>query len=706
MGLRSLQLRDSYRSGRDQLAKDFFVPCLTQSRSYSRAVGYFTAGSLGLVAPGLRELVANGGVIRIVASPHLREEDVAQIRLGYQIRDVIDMAISRELDAATESDRRRLGLLGRLIADGKLDIKIAFANLNGQIGLYHEKIGIFQDENNDAVSFVGSMNETVQAHISNLESFEVFRGWAPEDARRVAQHVRDFEALWNDDTPFVEIYDLPDLALEHLKRLALKVTDAYQSPDPETLEPLLAASTGGYGEPRIPRKVELRSYQREAVGAWFDNDGQGTFKMATGTGKTYTALAAMTQLFRHHQQHTRPLLTVVVCPYQNLVDQWAADLRMFGCQPIWCYESYTSWAPTVERLIGPLTSGSVPYLALVTTVATFRGAPFQALLSKVNAPTLLIADEVHNMGAESVRKALPENVRYRLALSATPERWFDDAGTKALFDYFGPTVFELTLGDAIKMGALSEYRYTPIPVLLDDDETNLYAELTSKIGRLLTSNAEPSDDDADSILGQLLRKRAAVLAHASNKLAAFEHEVRQRSSKWHQLVYCGEGTPPTREGDRSQVDSVVDLLGNQLRMTVDRYVSDTPVAERRQILERFGSEKDLQFVVSMRCLDEGVDLPEARVAYLLASSSNPRQFIQRRGRILRLPKDGSRKVAEIVDFIAIPNGSPLAAAAETERNLLKRELQRVLDFASLAINGPEATAALLDVRRRYHLLDL
>jgi superfamily II DNA or RNA helicase len=706
MTLRDLTINDSYRSGKDRFANDFFIPCLSESISYSRAVGYFTSGSLALVAPGLDKLVARGGRIRLVASPYLTEEDVEQIKLGYELRDVVERALLREIDGADEAQVPRLGRLGRLIADGFLDIRIAVARFNGGIGLYHEKIGIFADAFGNAVSFIGSMNETVRAHIENLESFEVFRSWQPDDARRVAQHAHDFELLWSGENPAVEISELPDMAVERFQALVLQATDfddQISNPDLPILEP----KTNGFGEPRIPGGLDLREYQRAAVTSWFQNDGRGTLKMATGTGKTVTALAATAQLYRFLQQKKQSLLTIVVCPYQHLVDQWAGELKAFGVEPFCCYESYTAWAPQVERLLSPLNSGSLRHLALVTTVATFRGQPFQTLLRKVEASVILIADEVHNMGASGVRAKLPEKVRYRLALSATPERWYDEEGTDALFTYFGATVYELTLGTAIELGALSRYRYTPVVVALDSDETDHYFELTARIAQMSHGEIEPGDDGPDEILGRLLRRRAGLVGHAVNKLPALQHQMAQRSSEWFQLVYCAEGTPPLREEDPSQVASVLDLLGNQMRATADKYVSDTPRNERRSLLSRFGTGDDLRYLVSMRCLDEGVDIPDARVAYLLASSSNPRQFIQRRGRILRLPKDGRTKVAEIIDFVAVPEASATGAGVDgTDQALVRRELTRVLDFASLAINGPEAIQALLAVRQRYHLLDV
>jgi superfamily II DNA or RNA helicase len=319
---------------------------------------------------------------------------------------------------------------------------------------------------------------------------------------------------------------------------------------------------------------------------------------------------------------------------------------------------------------------------------------------------MVISDEAHNLGSSAYRSALPSNATYRLALSATPERWFDDEGTDALIAYFGPIVFELGLGDAIGMGALCSYTYVPRLVELNDAETQLYVDLSAQIATLIAAGDEVKDADPNSPLGFLLRRRAGVLGHAERKLAVLRHDLGARADSWFQLVYCAEGTRPSPPGEPrgpNQLRDTMDLVGNQLHLAAHSYVSETPRLERKVLLRRFGTGDDLRVLVAMRCLDEGVDIPDARTGYLLASSSNPRQFIQRRGRLLRLA-DGKER-AEILDYLAVPPvGTPISF--EIERNLLARELERANEFGKLSENYEATLEVLRPLKQQYQLMHL
>jgi superfamily II DNA or RNA helicase len=383
----------------------------------------------------------------------------------------------------------------------------------------------------------------------------------------------------------------------------------------------------------------VRDYQREAVELWLRQQGRGILKMATGTGKTKTAMIAATQLGNVLRQREQPLILLILAPLQHLVDQWITEVESFGVRPVAVYESSQKWLPIVEEQLGEARMGQRPVVAMVATNASFAGEKFQSVLSRINQPLMIIADEAHNLGSSTYRSSLPATATYRLALSATPERWFDDGGTDALIDYFGPIVFELGLGKAIGMGALCRYIYVPRLVELNDDETSLYVDLTAQIAKRLAAGDSLKDADANSPIGFLLRQRAGVLGHAEGKLAQVRSDLDARAQSWFQLVYCAEGSRPTEPGNPpgpNQLQDVMDLVGNQLHLATHSYISETPRTERKVLLRRFGAGDDLRVLVAMRCLDEGVDIPDARTGYLLASSSNPRQFIQRRGRLLRL----------------------------------------------------------------------
>lgn len=703
--LRSLQLSDCYRSDKEDVVQNFFVPAFTVASSYSRAVGYFTSTSLALYARGLTTFAARGGSMRLIASPHLDEEDIIEIERGYDVRAVVERAVLRELDEEQpDALLDGLGLLGRLIADGRLDIKLAFVEQDGRVGVYHEKMGIFRDQHGDLVGFTGSSNETYGGLMANFESVEVFRGWLSSEGSRALRLENNFQALWSNQTPNLSIERFPDVARERL----IKLGTERQIPLPASDKALVPMQLEVAEPSRLstPDSLEVRDYQREAVMAWLAQQGRGILKMATGTGKTKTALICAAKLSNQLRRNEQPLVLLIVAPLTHLVDQWIMEVEQFGVRPVAIYESSDKWLPVVEDQLAALHLGQRPLVAMVATNTSFSGQRFQSILSRISQPLLLIADEVHNLGSQSSRDSLPGNATYRLGLSATPERWLDDEGTDSLTDYFGQVCFELGLADAIELGALTRYLYFPRLVELNDTETGLYVDLSAEIAKCIAAGYEFSDADSDSPLGFLLRQRAGVLGHAEGKIAALRSDLEARRAQWFQLIYCAEGSRPSEAGEPPgprQVAEVMNLVGNELQLSGHTYVSDTPRSERKVLLKRFSNGNDLRVLVAMRCLDEGVDIPDARVGYLLASSSNPRQFIQRRGRLLRRAPGKDR--AEIIDYLAVPEaGAPVNF--NVERALLIRELQRANEFGKLSENYETTLQMLRPLKERYQLMDM
>ena len=719
MGLRGLDLKDVYRSDRDNLLRDFYDPCISKTIAYDRAVGYFTSTSLALAAQGVSQLERRGGKIRIIASPHLSDEDAEQIAAGYEHRAVVEHAILRELDQRPESDLldAKLGLLGRLIAAGILEFKIAFVVRDGQIGIYHEKLAIFTDEAGDSVATSGSSNETKSAYLANFESFEVFRSWEGEDVRRLHRIKTDFEALWADETPNLKVFEFPDVAKDRLVSISISQRTirsiGNQEVDPELDDtPRIwdGQKEADGGLPVIPPHLKLRDYQEKAIRSWFSANGRGMWEMATGTGKTITALAAMTRVarFLNDQDQPRPMIVVTTVPYQHLVDQWADEFKAFGVQPIVCMGSRDSWIGQLQAAQERIRSGALKFLAVVTANRTFSLDAWQQVFDPSDAVLMLIGDEAHNLGSQSMVRVLPERAQYRLGLSATPERWFDEEGTAQLANYFGDVTFTLGMREALDIGALTPYRYHPVVIELDPDEHAEYVELTYEISKLAVFGDDELRVGASesSRLEMLLFERSRLLGAASGKLPALRSWVERFKDSWFQLVYCAEVSIPGPDGvPERQIDAATRLIGLDLGLSANVYFSETPRAERSSLLRRFETGNDLRFLVSMRCLDEGVDIPDARVAYLIGSSTNPRQFIQRRGRILR--RAPGKDSADIVDFVVVPPGDAADPTIwEIERKLMRRELGRVVEFASLALNGPEAMSTLLELRTKYQLLDM
>jgi DNA phosphorothioation system restriction enzyme len=460
---------------------------------------------------------------------------------------------------------------------------------------------------------------------------------------------------------------------------------------------LLQPNTIQPGIPQIPKTLQLRSYQQQAVENWFANRGRGTLKMATGSGKTITALAIAAELYHKIQLQA----IIVVCPYRHLVTQWGREAEKFGLNPIFAFESVYRWQQQLSEALYNTRSGYQPFLTVITTNATLIADSLQSQLPYFPEKTLIIGDEAHNLGSPRLEESLPRNMGLRLALSATPERYFDDTGTDLILDYFGKVLQpELTLAEAIRVKALVHYLYYPILVELTEAESRAYSRLTTRIGWALTAEENYHNNE---LVTSLLIQRARLVASARNKLEALRQLMRPRLDTTHTLFYCGDSTVETGDNiSTRQLEATVKLLGAKLGYRVNTYTADTPLDQREALRKQFETGA-LQGLVAIRCLDEGVDIPAIQTAVILASSRNPRQFIQRRGRILR-PHPGKER-ATLFDMIVLPPNLE-RQTLEVERNLLRKELKRFLEFADLADNAGEARIKLLELQKRYGLLDL
>ncbi len=598
----------------------------------------------------------------------------------------------------------RAPLTAWLVASGNLDVRIAIRDSAYANHIYHEKLGLFGDQEGSWVAFCGSANESLAGLEGNFESVDVFRSWTPEERKRLDQKLRSFDRLWANDTEGVEVLSFAEAATRGLLKARPERQTGPESTAPEETSPVYAdvGPLPGLEEVLlIPVDLHLRDHQVRAVRLWFGNNGRGILDMATGSGKTITALTIATKLY---EWANAPLLIVIVCPFLHLCAQWIEEARRFGLDPLLCALDRNLWFETLSTRLYNLGSGTRRIASVVVSNATLATPAFQTLLSRSPPQSLFIADEVHNVGAPDLRTALPQNIVFRLGLSATPKRPHDPVGTEAIRSYFGEPVIRYTLREALRDEVLCQYRYVPVLVRLQDDELDTYLQLTRRIGQVMGTSAV---GESSAYLEMLLLQRARLLASARGKIPALVERLSPLKETTHNLIYCGDGSVEG-EVDASiirQIDAVVRALGRDVGMAVAKYVADTPLTRRHILRKRF-AEGSIQGLIAIRCLDEGVDIPETRRAFILASSTNPRQFIQRRGRILR--RAPGKSMADIYDFIVEPSTEELDSSATifpTVRNLFRRELSRILEFAGLAVNGPEALQTLLPLRDKLHLLD-
>lgn len=698
--LTDLAIQPAYRSDRASLASDFFAPCLARSVTYDRAVGYFQSSSLAVLADGLEPFLARKGTIRVVASPRLTSADAEALLEGYERRrhHVAASALSavNAFSNAPEYERDRMECLAWLVAQGRLDIRLALVVGQREIGMYHEKLGVFADEAGNTVAFSGSANESFGGLVANFECIDAFCSWVPADAARAVAKREAFERLWHQKTRGIEVYEFPDAA----RRRLLELAPASMPTRIPRLPAERAMDRPLFGFPSFPSWFTPRDYQKEAVRNWLRANGRGVFAMATGTGKTLTALSVVVQVARQAEEQSIPLLVVIVCPLKHLVTQWAGDVEAFGADALLCFEGAASWVQHADVMGSALNGGRAPFGLWITTNATFQGRAIQHRLEDLSCSLMLVADEMHNLGSQKTRALLPEKAQFRLGLSATPERHNDESGTTALYAYFGDPVFELPIGDAIRRNILTPYRYHPVLVELEDEELEAYAEITGEIWRALDGELDDLDYELPPHVKVLLTRRNGLVGGARRKLSALKQLIASHADDAYSLVYCSDST--VNGTDVRQVEAVVDLLGRQLQMRVAPYTYATSMAERQQALQLF-EHGLLNALVAIRCLDEGVDIPATRRAYILASTANPRQYIQRRGRVLR--RAPGKQEAEIFDFVAIPPEGALSKDFfEVERRIVGRELARVVEFARSAQNGPAAMSILLPLQQRYGLL--
>lgn len=709
--LKNLNLKFRYRSGRDDLVEDFFIPTLGVATLYQRAAGFFSASALISLSRGIQELLNNNGSMQLIVSPILSLDDITAIQEGYDKREIIKKNCLLEIERINKMDYSSgVEALAWLIAIGRLDIRIALPHSSG---LYHEKMGVITDANGYYVTFSGSINESETAFEINYESFDVDFSW--NDVKGVAHEKQiEFINLWNNESDGIDVLEFPEALKKSLLQLRKhsSVKGFLDSIDQQNKTELRELTTIEYNTiPAFPNTLKLRSYQKDAIRGWFSNNCRGIYKMATGTGKTITALASVVKFIEWHQKNKKNgTVIIVVCPYKHLITQWKAECLKFNITPVCCYDSRDSWLYVAQSSVLAANVGSLKYVLFLVTNATFALAPFQHLISQVNTDILFIVDEVHNIGAERSVKLLPEHAQYRLALSATPERCYDEDGTNKLFDYFGDIVIEFPLKKAIENNFLTEYYYYPHFIEFTESEAFEYIDLSKSLLPLLARkmNGEKLTKQEESMLTKILIKRARLCGAAYNKTEKLFRLMQDLKKESHILIYCGDGRVES-ESDYSdgirQLDLVIKKIGNEIGMHIHPFTAYESLEERKSLIDRF-KDGELQVLAAIRCLDEGVDIPAIKTAFLLASSTNPKQFIQRRGRLLR--RYPGKDFSVIHDFIMLPPGhmEQYGANYSIERSLLRKELNRVNEFAGLAINGPEAVGKLRLLKEKYHLMDM
>jgi superfamily II DNA or RNA helicase len=660
--LKNIPLKISYRTGEDDPIRDFYIPCIKVSKNFFRAVGYFRSSIFMITGTDVINFAKQGGKIYLICSPELTKEDIDVINnekatAEQHILEFIQSDLNNMLNEYKEN--YSIVVLATLIKVNALEIKIAIPEKG--TGIFHSKIGIFEDAEKNLVSFIGSANESWSAwhEIGNREHIEVFSSWT-DDRDRVIKHKSDFEKMWCSEFSGIRTIKFPDAMKEKIIRIA-----------EENIESVDISKLKKINSEKSKKRIEnLREHQEIALENWKLNNSIGLFQHATGSGKTVTALKAIDTHLKEGG------VALVLVPSTLLHSQWAselnAELDVAKLSLLKVGSGNTAWKNDgrLEKFLSNSYKGDLQRVVL-STMQTACQDDFVNAFSKLDN-LLIVIDEAHQVGSNNNSNVLRINAKKRLGLSATPVRYGDIEGTKRIMQYFEKIIDPIvTLYDAIKSGALVSYEYFPHILNLTAEEADNWKEISKQIRKEMAISNQGNDGiiKLSQRAKNLLINRSRIAKKSKTKLNLVEDIMKKYYSpgeRW--LVYCA---------DKDQLNLVVSVLNN-LKITSYEYYSDM-TSDNSEVLKLFQLKGGV--LVSIKCLDEGIDIPSISHALILASSQNPREFIQRRGRVLRTHK--SKEIARIHDAII----SPVSLEEEPDQfSLLKSELIRSYEFAQSAIN--------------------
>ena len=680
----------SYETGQHNLFTDFYCKALTHAVQYDRAVGYFSAEIIAQAIKGISKLVESKGKIRLIIGEPLDSDEFNAVKQGIKVQEFVDNANQQLLNMINDCSgyvKNKLDVLCWLIAANRLEIKFAYR----RAGMYHDKIGVIYDENQNLLAFSGSANETPSAYYQhlNIERITVYKSWEEPIYSAYGKSIVDsFDAIWNNKNDNIITISVPSTVYEKIAAIGSEVdySDLKRELDfEEDINAQCSFDSFSYTEPRIPKFIndkpfEIYEHQKEALQSWKSYGYKGILQLATGTGKTITAIYGAVRTYEARKKKiNRGLFLVIAVPYINLAEQWVDTLKVFNIKAIKAYGQKDSWYSSLDSEIKQFSLSKGRFSAVVVVNKTLGTSVFSSFLKKIPVNDLMfIGDECHRHGSKYIQDFLPD-AYYRVGLSATPydddddeqESPFPNFAKENLTRYYGEIAYEYSLDEAIYNGVLCRYNYIPIAVTLTRDEQEAYDELTNKIINAINTKNEDA-------LMRFSLERSRVLGAAENKLPALLNVIQDfpPEERKHALFYCGEGKDAAGE----YLIDVYTKSINGLRWRVSQFISDVRPKDRTRIMKEF-KEGVIDGLVAMKILDEGIDVPACSKAFIVASTKNKRQYVQRRGRILR--KSQGKDFATIYDFVTLPNS---IASDKSSRRLLDSEYERVKDFLMSADN--------------------
>ena len=660
MNYREMDIEHSYKSrGNENIADSFLNPVLAYTKEYKRSVGFFSSGVFDTIMPGIIKLARNHGYIKLIASPKLSEEDATVITLGYEQRqnyiiDAFSKDFEKELDLLEDE---KLQILFDLVRKKILDIKIAITD---QCGIYHDKLGIMQDFDGNKLVFYGSPNSSYKGYRSNYEKIRISKSWEPGSKEIVDEENEEFDSLWNNTNEFVEVYEYQKVAEKKLIEIIEKRSNSNKK-----------------------NEIVLRDYQKQAIQAWIDNNYRGFFVMATGTGKTWTAIYSAKELVKKHSS-----LILICAPYKHLVKQWSEDVEAAfpNADIIMVSSENPKWDIEISNAIVKTNYDKSAQVIVISTIASFKNKLVN-ILTKYSGERLLIVDEAHRFTKrpEALKKIFP----YMLGLSATPFSGTSAAKGTELMQFFGGQVFNLPIESALDKGFLVPYYYYPIFVYSNYEEEEKFNN-QSRIMASCFRNGKLVDVDT---FVKAHRNRLRIISMIDEKQTCIRDIINQVEENDHFVVYCGDGKlfdDNTGEEIR-HIQSVKKVLSEH-GFKASQFTATENMQERMQLVDSF-NKGEISALAAIRCLDEGINIPSIKSALILSSNDDYREFVQRRGRILRTYK--GKQFSKIYDVIALPS--------DNMEQWAKIELRRFNEYAKLALNWNELQLDLDELLLRYGL---
>lgn len=699
ISFRDVNIAYSYETGRDDPVNEFYVPLLAEARSYDRIAGFFTSASLAIATRGIAGLIRNKGMMRIIACPRLDEKDAAIMKdVVEHPEEYTSKQLLKDLEYIEDDFQRdHLRALGWMLGNGYLEIKIALVKHKDKEtvdydSLFHQKIGIMTDMDGNRLSFSGSINETAAGWLKNVEEFKVFRSWELGQDSYLDADERRFKEFWESLRPNVIVKKLPDVVREKLIVIGKEFAAEHF-----TAKKYVRLRK----EKTVEEKLSLFPYQKEAFKKWKENKCSLLFEMATGTGKTRTAIACLNYFLRTNEKG----LVIIASPQSTLSLQWKSEIDAIGLKvdTVIIADGAHKWRDMLKKELKMISAGFSNNAIVYTTHVTASCDDFVNIIkgNLVNTPVCFVGDEAHGLGAYQSKHALLEEYKYRIGLSATPSRWFDDYGTRILADYFGNDSYKFTIEQALttinpltNKPFLVDYEYHPVFVRLTDEELDEYRKLTYRITKLAAYSQ--SDDAYQSRLKKLIFDRANIEKNAELKFDALVNILKDTPID-NTLIFTSD----------AQIDEVMRIL-QKMGIMAHRFTQQEGTApdqkysglsERQYLINKFKDSTYLA-LVAIKCLDEGIDIPTAHTAIIMASSTNPREYIQRIGRVIR--QSSTKERAFIYDFILEPDFERLKdpVLVEFEKKIFEKELIRVEDMSKNSINNADVLIQIHERLRR------